>query len=76
MIGFCRDAIIDRQQEFVTMLVKHQVQIEAQFRNIGFHAIELIDRETANELVEIAKDRLQKQNISSIVTNVNLFLIS
>ncbi|XP_075675279.1 putative carboxylesterase 9 [Castanea sativa] len=56
VIGFCGDAIIDRQQEFVTMLVKHGVQIEAQFSNIGFHAIELIDRERANYLVEIAKD--------------------
>ena len=60
VIGFCGDALIDRHQEFVTMLVKHQVQIEAQFSNIGFHAIELIDRDTANELVEIAKGFINK----------------
>nr|POE90839.1 putative carboxylesterase 9 [Quercus suber] len=49
------DPLIDRQQEFATMLIRHEVQTEVQFDPLGCHAIEIIDLEWANALVERIK---------------------
>ncbi|KAF8380366.1 hypothetical protein HHK36_027851 [Tetracentron sinense] len=43
VIGYGGDLTIDRQQEFVRMLVRHGVQVVAQFDDIGFHGIDLVD---------------------------------
>ncbi|KAM4094497.1 hypothetical protein ACB094_06G200200 [Castanea mollissima] len=56
VIGFCGDVLIDRQQEFITLLIRHEVQIKALFHDFGFHAIDLADPKWANLIVEPIKD--------------------
>ncbi|XP_010255675.1 PREDICTED: probable carboxylesterase 9 [Nelumbo nucifera] len=41
--GFGGDVSTDRQKELVEMLLKHGVQVEAHFDEIGFHGIDLVD---------------------------------
>uniref|UniRef100_A0A2N9G1V6 Alpha/beta hydrolase fold-3 domain-containing protein n=1 Tax=Fagus sylvatica TaxID=28930 RepID=A0A2N9G1V6_FAGSY len=43
VIGFCGDPMIDRQQDFAEMLVRHGVQIDGRFDIVGFHGIEFIN---------------------------------
>nr|POE90831.1 putative carboxylesterase 9 [Quercus suber] len=56
VIGFGGDFLIDRQQEFIALLMRHEVQIEALFHDYGFHAIDLADPKWANAIVEPVKD--------------------
>ncbi|KAK7390076.1 hypothetical protein VNO78_25375 [Psophocarpus tetragonolobus] len=56
VIGFNGDIMVDRQQEFVTMLVKCGVQVEARFDQIGFHNIDMVDAGRSSALINIAKD--------------------
>ncbi|XP_074321524.1 putative carboxylesterase 9 [Silene latifolia] len=43
VIGYGMDAMVDRQQEFVTMLVSCGARVEAHFDDIGFHNIDIVD---------------------------------
>ena len=56
VIGFCGDIMIDWQQEFITMLMRHEVQMEVLFYDSGFHAIDLADLECANTIMEKIED--------------------
>lgn len=56
VIGFNGDIMVDRQQDFVTMLVKCGVQVEARFDQVGFHDIDMVDPARASAVVNIAKD--------------------
>ncbi|KAL5568866.1 hypothetical protein UlMin_025441 [Ulmus minor] len=48
VIGFGDDPMIDRQEEFVKMLVACGVKVDAHFDDVGFHNIDLVDpRRTA-----------------------------
>ncbi|WCJ23109.1 alpha/beta-Hydrolases superfamily protein [Euphorbia peplus] len=56
VIGFGMSPMFDRQQEFVKMLVKHGVRVQAQFDEIGFHRIELVDPRRAAALDNLVKE--------------------
>ncbi|TKY63792.1 carboxylesterase 9 [Spatholobus suberectus] len=56
VIGYGGDIMVDRQQEFVTMLVKCGVQVEARFDQVGFHNIDMVDAARATAVINIAKD--------------------
>ena len=56
VIGFYGDLVIDRHQKFVTMLMRHWVQIDALFHHSGFHAIEIVGSKWLNAIVEMIKD--------------------
>ncbi|GMY09412.1 probable carboxylesterase 9 [Fagus crenata] len=43
VIGFCGGPMIDRQQDFAQMLVRHGVQIDGRFDTVGLHGIEFIN---------------------------------
>jgi acetyl esterase/lipase len=56
VIGFGEDPMIDRQQEFVTMLVKCGVPVEACFDDVGFHNIHLVDPRRAEVVLNIMRE--------------------
>ncbi|KHN04092.1 Putative carboxylesterase 9 [Glycine soja] len=56
VIGFHGDIMVDRQQEFVTMLAKWGAQVEARFDQVGFHNIDMVDAARASAIINIAKD--------------------
>ncbi|XP_059651509.1 probable carboxylesterase 9 [Cornus florida] len=56
VIGYGDDIMIDRQQDFVQMLVLQGVSVEAQFDNIGFHGIDLVDSRRASALLSFVKE--------------------
>ena len=55
VIGFYGDAMLDRQQDFVTMLMRHEVQVDAMFHDSGFNAMEIVNPECLNYIVEIIR---------------------
>lgn len=56
VIGFGGDPMIDRQQDFVKMLVACGVRVEARFDDVGFHGIEYVDSRRATTVINIVKD--------------------
>jgi len=56
IIGYGGDIMVDRQQEFVTMLVKCGVQVEARFDPVGFHNIDMVDPTRASAVINIARE--------------------
>ncbi|KAH6813079.1 hypothetical protein C2S51_022097 [Perilla frutescens var. frutescens] len=56
VIGFGGDPLVDRQQEFVQMLVERGVQVEARFDDVGFHNIDLIDNRRATAIRNFIKE--------------------
>ncbi|PIN22793.1 Arylacetamide deacetylase [Handroanthus impetiginosus] len=56
VIGFGGDPLIDRQQEFVQMLVEQGVPVEARFDDVGFHGIDLIDSRRAIAILKFIKE--------------------
>ncbi|VFQ75710.1 unnamed protein product [Cuscuta campestris] len=56
VIGFGGDTLIDRQQDFVQMLVMNGAKVEARFDDVGFHGIEMIDPRRAGAIVSFVKD--------------------
>jgi len=56
VVGYNGDIMVDRQQEFVTMLVKCGVQVEARFDQVGFHNIDMVDATRASAIINIAKE--------------------
>lgn len=56
VIGFGGDPLVDRQQEFVQMLVDRGVQVEARFDDVGFHNIDLIDNRRATAIINFIKE--------------------
>ncbi|KAK1418725.1 hypothetical protein QVD17_27871 [Tagetes erecta] len=56
VIGFGGDPLIDRQQEFVQMLVMKGVVVEARFDDVGFHGIEMVDPRRANAILSFVKE--------------------
>lgn len=56
VIGFGGDPLIDRQQEFVKMLVMRGVLVEAKFDDVGFHNIDMIDPRRASAILGFIKD--------------------
>lgn len=56
VIGFGGDPLIDRQQEFVQMLVEQGVQVEARFDDVGFHGIDMIDTRRATAILNFIKE--------------------
>lgn len=56
VIGFGEAALIDRQQDFVTMLVAHGARVQANFADFGFHVINFVDPRRASEIVSLVKD--------------------
>ncbi|MCD7454067.1 hypothetical protein HAX54_023428 [Datura stramonium] len=56
VIGFGGDPLFDRQQDFVQMLVKEGVLVEARFDDIGFHGIDVVDSRRATAILTIIKE--------------------
>ncbi|XP_049408331.1 probable carboxylesterase 9 [Solanum stenotomum] len=56
VIGFGGDPLVDRQQEFVQMLVKEGVMVEARFDDVGFHGIEVVDSRRAAAIINFVKE--------------------
>ncbi|XVF79933.1 hypothetical protein PTKIN_Ptkin15bG0030000 [Pterospermum kingtungense] len=56
VIAFNMDPMFDRVQALVQMLVKHGVQVEARFDEMGFHNIDLVDTQRSQALLNIIKD--------------------
>ncbi|KAL0379612.1 UNVERIFIED_CONTAM: putative carboxylesterase 9 [Sesamum angustifolium] len=56
VVGFGGDPLIDRQQDFVKMLVHQGVPVEARFDDVGFHGIDLIDSRRATAILTFLKD--------------------
>lgn len=56
LIGFGGDPMVDRQQQFLQMLVLNGVPVEARFDDIGFHGIDLIDSQRAVAVLNFIKD--------------------
>ncbi|KAL5062125.1 hypothetical protein RYX36_023862 [Vicia faba] len=56
VIGYGGDIMLDRQQEFVTMLVRYGVQVEARFDPVGFHNIDMVDPSRASAVMSIVKE--------------------
>ncbi|KAL1814202.1 hypothetical protein ACET3Z_024267 [Daucus carota] len=56
VIGFGGDPLIDRQQEFVKMLVMSGVMVEAKFDDVGFHNIDMIDLRRAAAILSFIKE--------------------
>jgi len=49
--------MFDRQQEFIKLLMRHGVQIEALIHDFGFHSIDLVDMGWANTIMAMAAPR-------------------
>ncbi|KAM3322927.1 putative carboxylesterase 9 [Capsicum chacoense] len=56
VIGFGGDPLVDRQQDFVQMLVKEGVMVEARFDDVGFHGIDMVDSRRAAAIVNFIKE--------------------
>ncbi|GLT39493.1 hypothetical protein SLA2020_136810 [Shorea laevis] len=56
VIGYALDPMIDRQQEFVNMLVRTGVQVEAHFDDLGFHNVDMVDINRAQAILNIIKE--------------------
>lgn len=56
VIGFGGDPLIDRQQEFVTLLLTSGVQVDSRFDEVGFHIIDMIDPRRATAVLNIVKE--------------------
>lgn len=56
VIGFGGDPLIDRQQEFVQMLMMRGVSVEARFDDVGFHGIDMVDSRRASAILNFVKD--------------------
>ncbi|XP_002511753.2 probable carboxylesterase 9 [Ricinus communis] len=61
VLGFGMDPLIDRQQEFVQMLMKHGVKVEAHFDEVGFHRIDIVDARRRAGLLKITKEFIHTQ---------------
>ncbi|CAO2834974.1 unnamed protein product [Amaranthus hypochondriacus] len=55
VIGYSMDPMIDRQQEFVSMLVKCGAIVEAHF-DVGFHGVDLVDAKRGSYNLQLVKD--------------------
>ncbi|KAJ4848479.1 hypothetical protein Tsubulata_003352 [Turnera subulata] len=62
VIGFGMDPLIDRQQDFVEMLALNGAQVEAQFDQVGFHRIELVDTKRAVAINDLIKEFISADN--------------
>lgn len=58
VVGYGGDPMVDRQQEFVKVLVQCGVRVEARFDDAGFHAIDLIDPRRATVFIDLVRDFL------------------
>ncbi|CAM8891876.1 unnamed protein product [Rhodiola kirilowii] len=56
VIGFGGDPMVDRQQEFVQMLVRAGVRVEARFDDVGFHGVDLVDPRRASVVVNLVRE--------------------
>ncbi|OWM64973.1 probable carboxylesterase 9 [Punica granatum] len=56
VVGFGMDPLIDRQQDFVTMLVMAGVRVEARFDEIGFHGIDYVDTRRTDAVIGVVKE--------------------
>ncbi|KAL2251651.1 UNVERIFIED_CONTAM: putative carboxylesterase 9 [Sesamum indicum] len=56
VVGFGGDPLLDRQQEFVHMLVNQGVRVDARFDDVGFHGIDLIDTRRATAILNFIKE--------------------
>ncbi|CDP17810.1 unnamed protein product [Coffea canephora] len=56
VIGFGGDPLIERQQDFVQMLVLQGVLVEARFDDVGFHGIDMIDTRRAAAIINFIKE--------------------
>lgn len=56
VVGYGGDPMVDRQQEFVKVLVQCGVRVEARFDDAGFHAIDLIDPRRATVFIDLVRD--------------------
>ncbi|KAL5062126.1 hypothetical protein RYX36_023863 [Vicia faba] len=56
VIGYDGGIMLDRQQEFVSMLVRCGVQVEGQYDLVGFHNIDMVDPSRASAIMSIVKE--------------------
>ncbi|KDP28721.1 hypothetical protein JCGZ_14492 [Jatropha curcas] len=61
VLGFGMDPLVDRQQQFVQMLVNHGVKVEAHFDEVGFHRIEIVDTRRRVGLLNLIKQFVHSQ---------------
>ena len=56
VIGFGEDPMIDRQQDFVTLLAHSGVNVEACFDDVGFHNIHMVDPRRAEVVINLMRE--------------------
>ncbi|XP_050236267.1 probable carboxylesterase 9 [Mercurialis annua] len=61
VLGFGMDPLIDRQREFVQLLMMYGVKIEAYFDEIGFHRFEIVDIKSRVNLLNTIKQFIHTQ---------------
>ncbi|XP_050203608.1 probable carboxylesterase 9 [Mercurialis annua] len=61
VLGFGMDPLIDRQREFVQLLMMYGVKVEAHFDEIGFHRIEIVDAKSRVTMLNLIKQFIHTQ---------------
>lgn len=61
VLGFGMDPLVDRQQEFVEMLLNHGVKVHAHFDEVGFHRVEILDARRRVQLINSIKQFMNSQ---------------
>lgn len=56
VLGFGMDPLLDRQQDFVTMLAMAGVQVEARFDDVGFHKIDYVDTRRTDAVIGVVRE--------------------
>ncbi|KAF2315370.1 hypothetical protein GH714_038960 [Hevea brasiliensis] len=69
VLGFGMDPLVDRQQQFVQMLLNHGVKVDAQFDEVGFHRIEIVDARRRVGLITNIKQFMNSQLTNSQYAN-------
>ncbi|KAL2892349.1 putative carboxylesterase 9 [Bienertia sinuspersici] len=58
LFGYSMDPMVDRQQEFVAMMVGCGAKIEAHF-DVGFHGVDLVDSKRGSYNLQLVKEFVQ-----------------
>ncbi|XP_050238818.1 probable carboxylesterase 9 [Mercurialis annua] len=61
VLGFGMDPLIDRQREFVQLLMMYGAKVEAHFDEMGFHRMEIVDVKSRVMLRDAIKQFIDKQ---------------
>ncbi|CAL1370267.1 unnamed protein product [Linum trigynum] len=67
--GFGMDPTVDRQRDFVQMLISMGVNVEAHFEDVGFHRIEIVDPRRHDALITLYKEFISVPNLGYNIEN-------